>query len=188
MRKGAATLAGASAQNGGVVLSGRAARHLRRRGPGWAGAVAIAALAAVIGALAGAGATALWFRGRYGSDAVVGCRPQDARARLDALPEAPHGASGYACVRTIDGERRLIVRAEGVPVQADGDYEAWLVDETGPAGRMEALGVLGKGPSLSLAVPATVDLSRYNVIDISAEPHDGKAAHSGRSMLRGKLP
>ncbi|MER7003992.1 anti-sigma factor [Dactylosporangium sp. NPDC000555] len=182
MRKGTA------AQDGGVVLTGRAARHVRRRGPGWGGVVAIAALAAIMGALAGAGATALLLRGRYGGDAAANCRPQDARARLDALPEAPRGASGYACVRTIDGERRLIVRAEGMPVQADGVYEAWLLDGTGPAGRMEALGVLGKGPNLSLAVPATVDLARYDVIDISAEPHDGKAAHSGRSMLRGKLP
>ncbi|MFG2036716.1 anti-sigma factor domain-containing protein [Dactylosporangium sp. NPDC048998] len=187
-RKGAAALAGGSAQDPGVVLGGRAARHLRRRGPGWGGAVAIAAMAAVVGALAGAGVTVLLLRGRDGGDAAADCRPQDARVRLDPLPEAPRGASGYACVRTVDGERRLIVRAEGMPVQADSDYEAWLLDETGPTGRMEALGVLGKGPNLALAVPATVDLSRYNIIDISAEPHDGKPTHSGRSMLRGKLP
>jgi hypothetical protein len=148
--------------------------------------VAIAAGAAVVAGLVAAGGTALWLQqGR--ADAGAGCRAQDARVPLEALPGAPAGAGGYACLRVVDGQRRLVVHAEGMPEQADGDYEAWLLDRDDPAGRMEALGVLGQdGPGLT--VPASLDLSRYNIVDISAEPHDGNAAHSGRSMLRGTLP
>jgi hypothetical protein len=53
---------------------------------------------------------------------------------------------------------------------------------------MEALGVLGPKADQSLGVPASLDLKKYNIIDISTEPHDGDAAHSGHSVMRGRLP
>jgi hypothetical protein len=70
-------------------------------------------------------------------------------------------------------------------------YEAWLLDSTsltGPTLRMEALGALGRGTTADLTVADNLDLSAVNIVDISAEPHDGNAAHSGRSLLRGRLP
>ena len=91
----------------------------------------------------------------------------------------------------MDGERKLVVHAEGMPDQADGDYEAWLLDSTslqGPDLRMQALGVMGAKADQELTVPGTLDLHRFNIVDISAEPHDGDATHSGRSLLRGNLP
>ena len=72
--------------------------------------------------------------------------PAHARVSLEALPGAPAGAGGYACLVSVDGERSCVVHAEGMPDQADGDYEAWLLDSTslqGPGLRMQALGVMG---------------------------------------------
>ena len=104
---------------------------------------------------------------------------------------APAGAGGFACLVTVDGERKLVVHAEGMPAQADGDYEAWLLDSTslpGPGLRMQPLGVMGARADRELTVPGTLDLRKFNIVDISAEPHDGDATHSGKSLLRGTLP
>ncbi|WP_433084141.1 anti-sigma factor domain-containing protein [Dactylosporangium sp. CA-052675] len=154
----------------------------RQKAPRWRVTLTVAAAAAVVGGLLAAGGTALWMRG---GQTAAGCRTQDARVALQPLPGAPAGAGGYACLRVVDGERRLVVHAEGMPVRDDADYEAWLLDREEPTVRMEALGVLGKESELT--VPASLDLSRYDIIDISVEPHDGNAAHSGLSMLRGTL-
>ncbi|WP_433057328.1 anti-sigma factor domain-containing protein [Dactylosporangium sp. CS-033363] len=159
----------------------RPPNRTERKRPTWLRTAAVAVAAALVAAAG----TALWL-GR--GDAGPQCRAQDARVRLEALPDAPSGASGYACLRVVDGQRRLIVHTEGMPTQADGDYEAWLLDRDEPTVRMEALGVVAQGKTEpALAVPDSLDLTRYNIIDISAEPHDGNAAHSGRSMLRGTL-
>ncbi|GAA4248110.1 hypothetical protein GCM10022255_026770 [Dactylosporangium darangshiense] len=170
--------AGARRARGG----GRAAR-----GHGWGLTAAVATAAAIVAAVAGAGVGVRVVGGRGSGDAAAECRAQDSRVRLEALPGAPAGASGYACVRTSGGQRRIVVRADGMPVQIGADYEAWLIDDSGPGERVAALGVLGAGPDLALAVPATVDLSQYHIIEISVEPHDGDAGPSGRSMLRGRL-
>jgi hypothetical protein len=186
---GAGTSAGAPPTGGvpdepGNVVRLSAVRS-RRRGPGWAATVvAVAAAAAITAAVT----------------LVVARRPAPApqaqpcagtpQVRLEALPGVPAGVTGYACLRTTDGQRRLHIHATGMPDQPDGDYEAWLLDATsltGPSLRMEALGELGGRADQELPVPANLDLSRYKVIDISAEPHDGNAAHSGHSLLRGTL-
>ncbi|WP_432835953.1 anti-sigma factor [Dactylosporangium sp. CA-092794] len=142
----------------------------------------------MLAAVAAAEIAVLVRRGGDGGAGGTVCRGQDARARLEAMPGAPRGAGGYACLRSVNGERRLVMHAEGLAVQRGADYEAWLLDGSGPAARAEALGVLGKGPDLSVIVPASLDLSRYSIVDISAEAHDGDATHSGRSVLRGRLP
>ncbi|GAA3301529.1 hypothetical protein GCM10020218_095400 [Dactylosporangium vinaceum] len=158
----------------------------QRRKPTWRTTVAIAAAAAVLAAAGATVGTALWLRpSRTGTTDVADCRPQDRRVELQALPEAPNGAAGYACLRIVDGERTLVVHAAGMPAQPDGDYEAWLLNRDQPT-RMEALGILGRNGAFN--VPAKLDLSEYNIIDISVEPHDGNSTHSGHSMLRGTLP
>jgi len=50
-----------------------------------------------------------------------------------------------------------------------------------------ALGSLSDRPEAFLPVPPGTDLNRYRLVDISDEPHDGDATHSGRSLLRGTL-
>ncbi|WP_327005921.1 anti-sigma factor [Dactylosporangium sp. NBC_01737] len=168
----------------------RAARRTAGRRPGWGVTAGIAAAAAVVAAVAAAAGTALVLRDEP-RDTVASCPAGSPRVSLEALPGAPAGAGGYACLVTVDGERKLHVHAEGMPSQADGDYEAWLLDSTslqGPGLRMQPLGVMGVKADQELTVPGTLDLSRFNIVDISAEPHDGDATHSGRSLLRGVLP
>jgi hypothetical protein len=111
---------------------------------------------------------------------------------LTPLPGAPGGASGDACLVTADGERKVRVHASGMPVPTDGSYEVWLLDSTSlhdPKGlRMKSLGNMDASANEDFTVPANTDLSRYDVVDISAEPNDGNSAHSGDSLLRGVLP
>ncbi|GAA3454984.1 anti-sigma factor [Dactylosporangium matsuzakiense] len=163
-----------------------AARRARRRGPGWAMTVLIAGAAAALAVVATLVAT-----GRPAPAPQAAPCAGAGLVRLEALPGVPAGVTGSACLRTVDGQRRLHIHAQGMPAQTDGDYEAWLLDATslnGPGLRMEALGALTGGVDEDLPVPPGLDLGQYRIIDISAEPHDGNAAHSGHSLLRGSLP
>lgn len=106
-----------------------------------------------------------------------------ATAQLDALP-AWAGSVGEATVVTnADGERSVRVTlnaaaAEGV-VQ-----EVWLL--TPEVDGLISLGLL-TGPTGEFAVPASIDLAEFSVVDISAEPLDGNPEHSGDSIVRGAL-
>jgi len=165
----------------------RAARRQRAPRPRWPATVAIAAAAAVLAV----GATVLVLRDRAPATPSAACPAGAPKVRLEALPGSPAGVSASACLVTVDGDRKLLVHAEGMPAQPDGDYEAWLLDSTsldGPSLRMQALGVMGSQPNQELTVPETLDLSKFDIVDISVEPHDGNAAHSGHSVLRGTLP
>jgi hypothetical protein len=62
-------------------------------------------------------------------------------------------------------------------------YEVWLLTED--AGALQSLG-LTTGRD-RFVVPADVDLDRYSIVDVSREPLDGNAAHSGDSLARGPL-
>jgi hypothetical protein len=169
----------------------RDARRAARRRPGWGVTAGLAAAAAVVAAIAAAAGTALVLRDEPPATTVASCPAGSPRVSLEALPGAPAGVGGYACLVTVDGERKLHVHAEGMPAQADGDYEAWLLDSTslqGPGLRMQPLGVMGAKADQELNVPGTLDLRKFNIVDISAEPHDGDATHSGKSLLRGTLP
>jgi hypothetical protein len=169
----------------------RDARRTAGRRPGWGLTAGIAAAAALVAALAAAAGTALVLRDEPPATTVASCPAGAPRVDLEALPGAPAGAGGFACLVSVDGDRKLVVHAEGMPNQADGVYEAWLLDSTslqGPALRMQALGVMGAKADQELTVPGTLDLRKFNIVDISAEPHDGDATHSGKSLLRGTLP
>lgn len=52
---------------------------------------------------------------------------------------------------------------------------------------MVAVGTLTAKPDVMLPVPPGTDLNRYRLVDVSDEPHDGGAAHSGGILLRGTL-
>ncbi|MFC4996853.1 anti-sigma factor, partial [Dactylosporangium cerinum] len=162
-----------------------------RRAPGWRAPAGIAAEQAIVAAIVSAAGTALVLRDEPPADPVAACPAGAPRVSLEALPGAPAGAGGFACLVTVDGERKLVVHAEGMPDQADGDYEAWLLDSTslqGPGLRMQPLGPMGTKADQQLTVPGNLDLHKFNIVDISAEPHDGDATHSGKSLLRGTLP
>lgn len=144
----------------------------RRRSAGWiAGAAAAGVL---VGSIGGA-----WWASR---PAPVPDSTILAEATLDALPG--WDASGVALVEEgPEGSRVVVVDVEA-PLGEDGFREVWLIapDLSG----MVSLGLL-EGSSGRFAVPAGIDLSAYPVVDVSEEPFDGDATHSGNSIVRGTL-
>ena len=156
-----------------------------RRRPRWQVPALAAAAAAIVAAL---GAVLVFWQ-LEPAPAPVACAGPP--VELDALPGTPAGAHGSACV-TEGAERTLRVEADGMPATTDAVYTVWLIDPTSlsdPRGiRLQALGNMGDQPDADFPVPSSIDLSTYNVIDISREPNDGDATHSGDSLLRGQLP
>ena len=65
----------------------------------------------------------------------------------------------------------------------------WLIrpDAEGNVADLVSLGVIDPESPGSLAVTAGYDPGDYSVVDISVEPRDGDAGHSGRSILGGSL-
>lgn len=138
------------------------------------GLVAVVAAAAVV--LVGVGIAAGLLAVRPGAQRI-------AAATLEPLPDWP-GRSGTAVLERLpDGRRVVQVRATVQPGSGT-DHEVWLM--TAGARQLVSLGLL-RGRSGTFAVPAEVDLSRFDLVDISDEPRDGDPAHSGDSIVRGAL-
>lgn len=106
-----------------------------------------------------------------------------AEATLDAFP-THQGAVGTADVEQgRDGSRTLVVTLDSSKVPHTY-REVWLIRND--AGALISLGVLA-GDRGTFPIPQGVDLDKYSLVDISAEPLDGNPAHSGDSIVRGKL-
>jgi anti-sigma-K factor RskA len=105
-----------------------------------------------------------------------------ASASLKPLPSVPAAAHGTARVLA-DDEMQIDVR--NLP-QTTGFHEVWLIDPEDTK-RMVALGNLSDKADAVLPIPPGTDLNQYRLVDVSDEPHDGDAAHSGHSLLRGVL-
>ncbi len=106
-----------------------------------------------------------------------------AAAQLEALP-AWSGANGQATVsERADGERVIRVALDA-EVDESLVREVWLLTEN--VDGLISLGLL-TGATGEFVIPASVDLSLYSVVDISAEPLDGDPTHSGDSIVRGAL-
>ena len=106
-----------------------------------------------------------------------------ATAALEAFPSHPEAVGTAEVEEARDGTRTLIVTLEG-EAQADDYREVWLIRNDGAA--LISVGVL-EGTSGSFPIPDGVDLSEYDLVDISFEPIDGDPAHSGDSIVRGQL-
>jgi hypothetical protein len=103
-----------------------------------------------------------------------------AAATLEPLPGWQ--TQGRATVREVGGRRVLTV---DLPDDTGAGYrEVWLMDNG--LTRLVGLGVLG-GTQGQFDLPADLDLREFRVVDVSAEPYDGNPAHSGDSIVRGKL-
>jgi hypothetical protein len=146
----------------------------RRARPRWLAPVLAAAAAAVLAVAGTAGFDRLTDRAT--DDQVT------ARATLAPLETVPPNAGGDVQVLA-DGQLRIDVR--NLPLTS-GFHEVWLLDPDTP-GKMVAVGNLPGRPEAVLTVPAGTDLNRYRLVDVSDEPHDGDATHSGKSLLRGTL-
>ena len=91
-------------------------------------------------------------------------QPKPAAIRLTALGGNARGTA------SLDGNR-LKLKLSGLPA---GAHEVWLYDSIIDAKS------LGSGKSFKL--PRTA--KRYEFVDVSVEPADGNANHSGQSVLR----
>lgn len=134
------------------------------------------ALAAVVAALLVAGVS--WWavtRGDGGPDGAV--------LALAPIGEAGPEAAGEA--RASDDGTTLSVDVDGLPESPpETYYELWLMD--GPE-RIVSIGSfrVPESGATTVEVPLPGPLDDYAVIDVSIEPDDGDATHSGRSLLRG---
>ncbi|WCB96900.1 hypothetical protein DSM104299_05670 [Baekduia alba] len=114
----------------------------------------------------------------------------------DAIPAPPPTT---LALRPLDGvavRAQLVVdpsgteaelRAAGLmPSGAHDYYEAWLADANGRMVSMGTFRVPADG-RVDVHMPVAVDLSDYQLVDVSLEPDDGNPAHSDRSVLRARL-
>ncbi|WP_309615755.1 anti-sigma factor [Salinibacterium sp.] len=149
-------------------------RSLRARRPRrWI--AAFAAAAALVLVLGGVGAT--WLALRPAPTTVL------ASAALDAFPGWT-GSTGEAMVKQQPDGARVIQVSLDTPGDGNGYREVWLMSSD--ASDLVSLGVV-RGTAGTFTVPDGLDLSRYDLVDISSEPYDGDPTHSGDSILRGQL-
>ncbi len=117
-----------------------------------------------------------------------------ATAELAYEPEVydPLGENAVASVRLVDeaGAFRIEFDEAALPASelAEEDLEIWLlqVDDAGAVVDLVSLGVVDD-IDRRYTVPEGYDTDAYSVVDISVEPRDGDAQHSGRTILRGQL-
>ena len=89
-----------------------------------------------------------------------------------------------------DGRHSIEIVDASLPTpEPDADLEAWLIqpDEEGNVADLVSIGLVDPDDPGSLEVPEGYDPKTFFVLDISVEPRDGDAGHSGRSILRGPL-
>ncbi len=148
-------------------------RARRRAARAWA---PFAIAAAVVGVLA-IGGLATWQLVRPVPSVVL------ASATLDAFPDWPDATGDAVVEESPDGSRVVRVTLD-VPEDRDGYTEVWLISSD--ATRLISLGTV-EGNVGTFPIPSGVDLSIYDLVDVSAEPIDGDPAHSGDSIVRGQL-
>ncbi|WP_168627551.1 MULTISPECIES: anti-sigma factor [unclassified Cryobacterium] len=142
----------------------------RRR---WVPLVAVAASVALLASLG----IVLWQFAQPSPPTVI------ATATLEAFPAWP-GATGKAVVeQQADGTRVVHIDFDA-PSLNDAYEEVWLISSD--ATRLVSLGT-ASGPTATLPIPDGIDLSTYDLVDVSAEPYDGNPTHSGDSIVRGQL-
>jgi hypothetical protein len=142
----------------------RSPRSSRRAGAGLQAAAVVAALCVL--------AAGMWWGGG---------RPQ-AVTTVVLAPLAEGEAVNARLLATGDG---LVVALDAVPDAGEGAYlELWLLAED-----LSGLVSLGPArPGTHAPLPDGLDLAAFPVVDVSREPLDGDPAHSGDSLLRGRLP
>jgi hypothetical protein len=106
-----------------------------------------------------------------------------AEATLAPFPDHPSAEGSAVVEEGPDGT--LAVRVElSADAAPDTFREVWLI--TADASALVSLGVLD-GRQQTFPIPADVDLKDYVLVDVSQEPVDGDANHSGDSIVRGEL-
>ncbi len=146
------------------------------------------AAAAMVAVAVGMGAFLFAQNGGSDGDVVAAATLEFDEASFDPL-----GADALATVSLVDdgGQYRLAFDSAELPAELSesADLEIWLIepDAEGQVRDLRSLGLIDAADLRSVAIPADVDPTKFTVVDISVEPRDGDAAHSGRSILRGPL-
>ena len=97
------------------------------------------------------------------------------------------GAVGIGLITEQDGERSLLVQARGLrPTRQGQAYEVWLFNSPRDAVSMGAQ-LTDRQGNYQGAGRLPADYEKYEFLDISRESVDQNAAHSGDSVLRGRL-
>ena len=142
-------------------------------------------VAALIAAIIGFGA---FFTLRDDSGEILATATLD----YDVLSFDALGAAASAGAHLVSDGGKLtidIIEADLPSPGAGADLEVWLIrpDDSGNVADLVSLGIVDHADPESLEVPPGHDPAAYYVVDISVEPRDGDASHSGRSVLRGPL-
>lgn len=144
------------------------------------------AAAAAIVALAGAGVLLRAFDGGTRGDVVSA-----AVLAFDPASFDPRGAGAAARAQLVERDGALVIELTDaeLPDVAGSDLELWLIepDATGTPVDVVPVSLVDRAGDGVYAVPSGIDPATHFVVDISIEPRDGDAAHSGKSILRGAL-
>jgi hypothetical protein len=117
---------------------------------------------------------------------LVAGPPADIQARAQLTSEGLPNRNdlvGQAALVDAGGHRQIDLDLPGLPEAGGSYYELWLLAPDGA--RLQSLGITsGQG---RFDVPDGIDPHGYPVVDVSREPPDGNPAHSGDSLVRGRL-
>jgi Anti-sigma-K factor rskA/Sigma-70, region 4 len=95
--------------------------------------------------------------------------------------------AGIAIIAQQDGRRQVIVQAANLArTNRQQAYEVWLYNSPRDARSLGAQ-VTDQRGALQGAGPLPDNYRRYGFVDLSLEPIDRNRAHSGQSVLRGRL-
>jgi anti-sigma-K factor RskA len=160
-----------------VVAMPPASRHSTRRWWLLAAAAVVALIAAAVVVVAQ----------RHDPEEVVAT----AVLTHDAATFDPRGADASATARLLerDGRYEIQLSDAELPTVPDDDLELWLIepDAQGKPKDIAPVSLISSSKPGVYTVPAGLDPSSHYVVDISIEPRDGDAHHSGQSILRGPL-
>ncbi len=95
-------------------------------------------------------------------------------------------ATATATLVELDGTFRIRLDDATLPNPDTNDLELWLIAARADGSLdVQPVSLVDPQSPGTYAVPEGLDPDVYSTVDISIEPRDGDAAHSGRSILRG---
>ena len=120
------------------------------------------------------------------SSASADAQPQ-VLGQLLLRPQSGEKGVGIALITEQDGERSLLVQARGLKPTKEGEaYEVWLFNSQDDATSMGAQ-LTDRQGNYQGAGRLPENYQDFQYLDISRETVDQNAAHSGDSVLRGRL-
>ena len=159
-----------------VEIASSEASARRRAHRRWFPSTQILSIAAAVLVIVGiVGGIALFQTGENPGEQLAAAMMTD-----DGLPVATIATAQARVVCTGD-DCVVEVDFASVPDAGEADLELWVIN--GDVTDMHSLGLLSESGVFEL--PDGVTPADFPIVDISIEPRDGIATHSGRSVLRG---